>query len=137
MVTAMYVEINGKWEHAIGIWPNGDFSGKPCGFIPLGGLSHFWEALGVREDAEEKLQPEWIKGNLVPVAPEYPVLSWLIQMQIDNSWVKAEDIPALLREVDIGRANCIDPQGMAVFEALKTCATLALAQSNGIALSPF
>jgi hypothetical protein len=74
---------------------------------------------------------------MVLAAPGYPILSKLIQMQTGNAEVEAADISALLREVEIGRANCTNPWGVAVFEALKTCATLALARSDGILLSPF
>ncbi len=138
----MYVEINGKLQYAIAVWPwpDGYVYDKPIGLFPEAGILHFWEALGVygiHDGFEEELQKEWLKGNMVLAAPAFPVLSQLIQMQIDNSHVKAADVPALLREVEIGRANCGNPLGIAVFDGLKTCATLALAQSKGILLSPF
>jgi hypothetical protein len=138
----MRVYIDDGWQYAIGIWswPAGYVYEKPCGFILEAGISHFWEALGadgICDGFEEKLQKEWLNGNMVLAAPGYPTLSKLIQMQTGNAEVEAADISALLREVEIGRANCTDPLGVAVFEALKTCATLALAQSDGILLSPF
>lgn len=109
----------------------------PCAFLPEDGLRAFWNALGVAEDAEDKLQPEWIAGNMIPVAPEFPVLSWLIQMQIDNSTVSLDDMPELLREIAIGRERCTQALGLAVFNELERAATLALAQAKGISLSPF
>lgn len=121
-------------------YPVGYVYDKPCGVFSDAGIEPFWEALGVygiHDGYEEELQKEWMKGNLVLAAPDYPVLSELIQMQIDNSEVKAEDIPALLREVEIGRANCNNPLGIAVFDALKSCATLALVQSTGVLISPY
>jgi hypothetical protein len=114
----------------------GDAYTDPCAFLPEDGLRSFWDALGVAEDAEEKLQPEWVKGNLIPVAPEFSVLSWLIQMQIDNSSIKSADVPELLREIAIGRERCHEASGLAVFDGLEKAATLALAQAKGISLSP-
>lgn len=100
-------------------------------------MASFWDALGVAEGAEDKLQPEWVEGNWIPVAPEFPVLSWLIQMQIDNSTVELSDLPELLREVQIGRERCEEASGIAVFDELEKAANLALAQGKGISLSPF
>jgi hypothetical protein len=114
-----------------------DVYSDPCGFIQLAGYDSFWQALGVEEDAEEKLQPEWMKGNWVPVAPEFPVLSELIQMQIDNSIIKSADVPELLREIAIGRQNCKEASGLAMFDELEKAAKLALAQGKNISLSPF
>jgi hypothetical protein len=111
-------------------YPVGYVHDKPCGVFTAAGIEPFWEALGVYgiwDGFEETLQVEWLKGNMVLAAPDFPVLSKLIQMEIDNATVKAEDVPALLREVEIGRANCTNPLGIAVFEALKACGTLALA----------
>jgi hypothetical protein len=116
---------------------NGDAYSDPCAFIPEAGLAAFWYALGVKEDAEQKLQPEWVKGNLVPVAPAFPVLSWLIQMQIDNSTIRLTDVPELLREIAIGRQKCKETLGIAVFDELEKAAKLALAQGKDISLSPF
>jgi hypothetical protein len=116
---------------------NGDVYSDPCAFIPQAGIVAFWHALGVAEDAEEKLQPEWVKGNLVPVAPAFPVLSWLIQMQVDHSTIRLADVPELLREIAIGRQNCKETLGIAVFDELEKAAKLALAQGKDISLSPF
>lgn len=116
---------------------DGDVYFEPCAFLPENGLRAFWEALGVVEDAERKLHPEWMKGNWIPVAPDFPVLSWLIQMEMDNSTVELADLPELLREVAIGRERCTDPSGLAVFNELEKAAKLALAQAKGISLSPF
>jgi hypothetical protein len=116
---------------------NGDVYSDPCAFIPQAGIAAFWHALGVTEDAEEKLQPEWVKGNLVPVAPASPVLSWLIQMQVDNSTIRLADVPELLREIAIGRQKCKETLGIAVFDELEKAAKLALAQGKDISLSPF
>jgi hypothetical protein len=116
---------------------DGDVYSDPCALLPLEGLAAFWDALGVAEDTEEKLQPEWVKGNLIPVAPEFPVLSWLIQMQIDNSTIKSADVPELLREIAIGRERCNEASGIAVFDELEKAAKLALAQAKGLSLSPF
>ena len=110
---------------------------KPCAFLPEDGLRAFWDALGVAEDAEEKLQPEWVKGNLIPVAPEFPVLSWLIQMQIDNSTIESADMPELFPELAAGRERCNDASGLAVFNELEKAAKLALAQGKSMLLSPF
>lgn len=115
----------------------GDVYSDPCACMPRNGIPAFWDALGVAEDAEEKLQPEWVKGNLIPVAPEFPVLSWLIQMQIDNSTIKSADVPELLREIAIGRQNCKRASGLAVFDELEKAANLALAKGKSISLSPF
>ncbi len=110
---------------------------EPCGFLPEDGIPAFWHALGVANDAEEKLQPEWVKGNLVPVAPEFSVLSWLIQMQIDNWDIPLADLPELLREIAVGRERCTEISGLAVFDELEKAAKLGLAQGKGITLSPF
>lgn len=115
----------------------GDIYLDPCAFLPQDGIRAFWDALGVAEDAEDKLQPEWIAGNMIPVAPEFPVLSWLIQMQIDNSTVGLDDLPELLREIAIGRERCTQASGLAVFNELEKATTLALAQAKGLSLSPF
>lgn len=114
-----------------------DVYSAPCAFLPLAGLAAFWAALGVTEDTEEKLQPEWVKGNLIPVAPAFPVLSWLIQMQIDNAAIEPADIPELVREIAIGRERCNDASGLVVFEELEKAGNLALAQARGLSLSPF
>jgi len=116
---------------------DGDVYFDPCAFLPEDGIAAFWDAPGIAEDAEEKLQPEWIKGNWIPVAPEFPVLSWLIQMRIDNSTIMLADVPELLREMAIGRERCNEASGLAVFDELERAATLALAQAKGISLSPF
>ena len=121
-------------------YPVGYAHDKPCGVFTAAGIEPFWEALGVYgiwDGFEETLQVEWLKGNMVLAAPDFPVLSKLIQMEIDNATVEAADIPALLREVEIGRSNCHNPLGIAVFDALKACGTLALAQSTGILISPY
>ncbi len=115
----------------------GDVYHEPCALLQEDGIAAFWAAFGVANDAEEKLQPEWIKGNWIPVAPEFPVVSELIQMQIDNSNVELADIPELLREIEIGRTRSTDPSGLAVFNELEKAATLALAQAKGLSLSPF
>ncbi len=135
----MHEKVNGDWQHGISIRipPGGDVYVEPCGFVPEEGLPAFWEALGVHEGDEQRLWPQWMEGNWVPVAPTFPILSELIQMRIDISDIKADDIPALLQEIEIGRANCSDARGLAVFDALRKCAMLALAQSKGIVLSPF
>ena len=116
---------------------DGDVYSDPCAFLPQAGIAAFWNALGVAEDAEEKLQPEWIKGNWIPVAPEFPVLSELIQMQIDNSTIRLADVTELLREIAIGRQNCKEALGLAMFNELEKAAKLALAQGKNISLSPF
>lgn len=116
---------------------SGDVYSGPCALLPLAGLAAFWDALGVTEDTEEKLHPEWMKGNWIPVAPEFPVLSWLIQMQIDNSTIRLADVPELLREVAIGRQKCKEAIGTAVFDELEKAAKLALAQGKDISFSPF
>lgn len=137
-----HIKIGGKEYRALGVWswPIGFAHDKPCGAIPEAGIELFWHALGVAGDHfehEERLQVEWLKGNMVLAAPDFPVLSTLIQMQIDNTTLKAEDVPALLQEAEIGRANCSDPLGLAVFDALKECATIALQASTGLLVSPF
>jgi len=116
---------------------SGNVYSDPFAYLPLEGIRAFWDALGVAEDAEEKLQPEWVKGNLLPVAPEFPVLSELIQMQIDHSNVKSADVPELLREIAVGRERCSDAAGLAVFNELEKAAKLAFAQGKDISLSPF
>jgi hypothetical protein len=116
---------------------SGDVYSDPCAFMPKEGLRDFWDALGVAEDAEDKLQPEWVKGNLTPVAPDFPVLSWLIQMHCDNSTIKSADVPELLREIAVGRERCSEAAGLAVFDELEKAAKLALAQGKNISLSPF
>lgn len=116
---------------------SGDVYSDPCAFMPKEGLRAFWDALGVAEDAEDTLQPEWVKGNLIPVAPEFPVLSWLIQMHYDNSTIKSADVPELLREIAVGRERCSEAAGLAVFNELEKAAKLALAQGKDISLSPF
>jgi hypothetical protein len=124
------------------IWsyPVGAVYDKPCGVFTAAGIEPFWEALGVygiHDGYQDEIEEEWMKGNWVLAAPDFLVLSQLLQIQIDNATVKAADIPALLREVEIGRANCPNPLGIAVFDALKACGTLALAQSTGILISPY
>lgn len=116
---------------------DGNMYFEPCAFLAEDGIEAFWDALGVANDAEEKLQPEWVKGNLIPVAHEFPVLSWLIQMWIDNSTIELANIPELLRELAAGRERCTEASGLAVFDALEKAANLALAQGKGISLSPF
>jgi hypothetical protein len=100
-------------------------------------LANFWGALGVTVDTEEKLQPEWVKGNWTPVAPAFPVLSELIQMQIDNAAIESSDMTELVREIAIGRERCNDALGLVVFEELEKAGKLALSQANGLSLSPF
>jgi hypothetical protein len=132
-------------EHKMSSWADvitvrlfdGDLYSDPCAFLPLSGLAAFWNALGVSEETEEQLQPEWVKGNLIPVAPAFPVLSWLIQMQIDHSTIEPRDVPELLREIELGRGRCIEGPGLAVFDELGKAAGLALRQGMGISLSPF
>jgi hypothetical protein len=115
----------------------GEVYSEPCAFMPLEGIRAFWDALGVAEDAEDKLQPEWVKGNLIPVAPEFPVLSELIQMHYDNSTIKSADVPELLREIKVGRKRCSEAAGLAVFNELEKAAELALEQDKNMSLSPF
>jgi hypothetical protein len=110
---------------------------EPCAFLPEDGILAFWDALGVADDAEEKLRSEWDKGNWIPVAPEFPLLSELIEMQIDNTIIKSADMPELLREIAVGRERCTEISGLAVFDELEKAAALALAQAKGISLSPF
>jgi len=126
----------------IKIWscPVGYVYERPCAVFSEEGIEPFWEALGVygiHDGYKDKIEDEWMKGNWALAAPDFPVLSGLLQMQIDNTTVEAKDVSALLREVEIGRANCSNPSGTAVFDALEACGTLALAQSTGILLSPF
>jgi hypothetical protein len=115
----------------------GDVYSEPCAFLPAEGLRSFWDALGVAEDAEERLQPEWVKGNLIPVAREFPVLSWLIQMHYDHAAISSVDIPELLREIAIGRRRCGAASGIAVFNELEKAGNLALLQGKSILISPF
>jgi hypothetical protein len=110
---------------------------EPCAFLSEDGIPDFWRALGVAADAEEKLQPEWMKGNWIPVAPAFPVLSELIQMQIDNADIEPNDIPELVREIAIGRERCKEVSGITVFDELEKAAKLALARDKGISISPF
>jgi hypothetical protein len=134
----MLVEVLGEMQSVIGIWLSDKQTSyaDACGVIPEVGLSSFWRALGVQEGFDVRLQAHMFEGATGPFAPGFPVLSELDQMHIDITWVEAGDIPAFLRELDIGRAACDDRWGQAVFDALKTCATLASARSVGIRLSP-
>lgn len=116
---------------------HGDVYSDPVALLPLSGMASFWTALGVAEDTEEKLQPEWVKGNWIPVAPAFPVLSGLIQMQIDNAAIESSDIAELVREIAIGRERCNDALGFVVFEELEKAGKLALSQAKGLSLSPF
>ncbi|SEB97292.1 hypothetical protein [Terriglobus roseus] len=133
----MGVEVRGNMQSVVRVWLSGKRTSyaDACGLIPHIGILSFWRALGVH-DFEERLQKELLEGGVGIFAPGFPILSELSQMQIDISWVDAEKIPALLCEIDIGRAACEDPWGQAVFDALKGCATRALAVADGIRLSP-
>lgn len=134
----MVIEVLGEMQSVIGIWLSDRQTSysDACGVIPEVGLSSFWRALGVQESFDVKLQAHMLEGATGLFAPGFPILSTLDQMHIDISWVEAKDIPALLRELDVGRAACDDRWGKAVFDALRSCATLAAARSVGIRLSP-
>jgi hypothetical protein len=82
------------------------------------------------------LDKHLFEGGAGLFAPEFPILSELDEMHIDISSIDAEKIPALLHEIETGRAACNDPWGLAIFDGLHHCATLALAKSDGLFLSP-
>ena len=106
-----------------------------CGLIPEVGLPSFWQALGVHEGYAKRVARE-LAGEAGVFAPRFPVLSELSQMYIDVSWIDAKEIPALILELERGRTACQDPWGQAVFDGLQKCATLALAECDGIWLLP-
>ncbi|SEB97226.1 hypothetical protein SAMN05443244_2317 [Terriglobus roseus] len=135
----MCVEVRGEMQSVIGVWLSSKQASYAdvCGVIPEIGIQPFWRALRVRrEGAEGRLHRQLSEEGIGLYAPAFPILSGLEEMHVDISWVDAEKIPALLYEIDIGRAACEDPWGQAVFDALKGCATRALAVADGISLSP-
>jgi hypothetical protein len=109
----------------------------PCALLPQNGLKAFWDALGVTKETEERLTPEWTKGNWVSISPDFPVISRLIHMQLDSAVIEPTGIPELLREISIGQQNCKEPSGLAVFTGLKKAAVIALDKKAGLSFSPF
>src|SRR4051812_46794122 len=110
----MRVLVRGEMQSVIGVWLSGECSSYAdvCGVIPEIGIQPFWRALGVlREGPEGTLHRQLSEEGTGLYAPAFPVLSGLEEMHVDISWVDAEKIPALLREIEMGRAACDDPWG--------------------------
>ena len=135
----MYGIIHGHLQRGITVRVQSTlgYAAEPCGIIPTLGLAQFWTALDKHRTSGSSLYEQWERKTLVSASPDFPVLSSLVEMEIDLSRVEAGDIPRLMHELEIANIGCQDDWGNLVFGVLLNCASLARDQFTGLLLSPF
>jgi hypothetical protein len=109
----------------------------PIATIPRNSLNDFWQLLHVEAADWNKFYLDRRAGNRFPIAPRFPLLSELADIEIENIAFSADQIDELRAEIDEVHETHMGSFQNDVSLALTNAAIAASAQNKGLILSPF
>jgi hypothetical protein len=105
--------------------------------IPRDAFSGFWKILHVDASDWNKFHLDRRNGIRLPIAPKFPLLSELADIEIENIDFSPDQIDELLTEIDLVREMNGGGLQNDVLLALSKVAIMASAAKKGLILSPF
>jgi hypothetical protein len=109
----------------------------PIAMIPRDAFYGFWELLHVNANDWNKFQLNRQRGTPLPVAPKFPLLSELADIEIENIDFSANQISELQAEIDAAQGDHSGRLQNEVLLTLSNAAIKASAENKGLRLSPF
>jgi hypothetical protein len=110
---------------------------SPIAVIPGSSFNGFWQLLHVDANDWNNFHLERRRGNRVPIAPKFPLLSELADIVIENIPFPADQIDELRAEIDAVEETQVGHYQNRVLLALSKAAIIASAEKKGLILSPF
>jgi hypothetical protein len=109
----------------------------PIAMIPRDAFSGFWKLLHVDASDWNQFHLDRRDGIRLPVAPKFPLLSELADIEIENIDFSADQMDELRAEMNAVQENHAERLENDVLLTLSDAARMASAQNKGLTLSPF